>query len=54
MRMSFPRAALILSLVTGFLGPVVSGQEPAVLPLDARVTDGALGVVPDSKRRTHS
>jgi hypothetical protein len=29
-------------------------DEPAVLPLDARVTDGALGVVPDSKRRTHS
>jgi quercetin dioxygenase-like cupin family protein len=26
---------LILSLVTGFLGAVVSGQEPAVLPLDA-------------------
>jgi hypothetical protein len=24
-----------------------------VLPLDARVTDGALGVVPDSERRTH-
>jgi hypothetical protein len=33
--MSFPRAALILSLVAGFLGAVVSGQEPAVLPLDA-------------------
>jgi hypothetical protein len=28
--------------------------EPAVLPLDACVTDGALSVVPDSKRRTHS
>jgi hypothetical protein len=24
-----------------------------VLPLDARVADGALGVVPDCKRRTH-
>src|SRR5450759_2353268 len=28
-------------------------EEPAVLPLDARVTDGALGVVPDCERRTH-
>jgi hypothetical protein len=28
-------------------------DEPAVLPLDARVTDGALGVVPDCERRTH-
>jgi len=29
-------------------------DEPVVLPLDASVTDGALGVVPDSELRTHS
>ena len=28
-------------------------DEPAVLPLDASVTDGTLGIVPDSKVRTH-
>ena len=28
-------------------------DEPAVLPLDASVTDGTFGVVPDSERRTH-
>ena len=28
-------------------------EEPSVLPLDARVTDGALGIVPDSELRTH-
>jgi hypothetical protein len=28
-------------------------DEPAVLPLDASGTDGALGVVPDSERQTH-
>jgi len=28
-------------------------DEPAVLPLNASITDGALGVVPDSERRTH-
>src|SRR5450631_2604874 len=26
-------------------------DEPAALPLDSRVTDGALGVVPDSESR---
>jgi hypothetical protein len=35
MRMSFQRAVFLLSLVTGFLGAAVSGQEPAVLPLEA-------------------
>ena len=28
-------------------------DEPAALPLDSRVTDGALGVVPDSESRIH-
>jgi len=28
-------------------------DEPAPLPLNATVTDGALGVVPVSERRTH-
>jgi hypothetical protein len=28
-------------------------DEPVMLPLDASVTDGALGVVPDSELRTH-
>src|ERR1700731_1250349 len=28
-------------------------DEPTVLPLDASVTGGALGIVPDSKLRTH-
>jgi hypothetical protein len=28
-------------------------DEPTVLPLDASVTDGTLGIVPDSKVRTH-
>jgi hypothetical protein len=28
-------------------------DESTVLPIDARVTDGALGIVPDSERRIH-
>src|ERR1700731_3708242 len=28
-------------------------EDPTVLPLDASVTGGALGIVPDSKLRTH-
>jgi quercetin dioxygenase-like cupin family protein len=35
MRINFQRAVFLLSLVTGFLGAAVYGQEPAVLPLEA-------------------
>jgi hypothetical protein len=35
MLINFRRAFLILSLATGFLGAAISGQEPAVLPLEA-------------------